>query len=108
MTSFRVEFELPAQLAAGFAQLVSDFGSLSGARLDLGDTGDARLAQAIEHFFDRSKSGISELSDQFDQLQRVLTATLQGYQSAESHVVSEIDAEISSVTGAIDGSIAGD
>ena len=78
MTSFQVEFELPAQLAAGFSQLVSAFGSLSASRLDLGDTGDARLTQAIEHFFDRSKSGISELSDQFNQLQRVLIATLQG------------------------------
>ena len=104
MTSFRVETDLPAQLAAGFAQLVAVFDSLSVAGFDLGDTGDSRLTQAIEQFIDQSRGGISELSDQFGQLQRVLAATAQGYEGAETHVTSEIQASLSSVSRSIIGS----
>lgn len=104
MTSFRVETDLPLRLASGFGGLVAVFDSLQLALPDLSDAGDSRLTQAIEQFIDRSREGISELSDQFGQLQRLLTATAQGYEGAETHLTSEIQASLSSAPRSKDGS----
>ena len=108
MSSFRVEPPLLHALAGRFGELVAEFEALGVAGLEIGDTGDARLTQAIEHFIQRSRGGIGQLSEQFGQVQRVLTATAHGYENVETHVVTEINQNLPSPVGPVGGSIEGD
>ena len=94
-SSLRVEPLLIQQLATNFSDLASAFDALNVAGVDLGDTGDPRLTDAIEQFIDQVHGGTKELASQFGQLQDVLAATAKGYEGAESHVVSEIQANLS-------------
>jgi hypothetical protein len=92
--SIKVEPTLVQQFAANFGDLVAAFDGLGTLSTELGDTGDARLEHAIEQFLAASRGGIEELSSQFGQVQRVLAATLQGYEAMEQHVVAEIEANL--------------
>jgi len=94
-SSLRVEPILIQQFATNFSKLASAFGALNVAGVELGDTGDPRLTDAIEQFIHQVRGGTEELSSQFGQLQHVLAATAKGYDGAESHVVSEIQANLS-------------
>ena len=93
--ALRVDPSLVNQFSVTFGQLVAAFENLSVvARDDVGDTGDSRLSQAIEQFLDSSTDGIKQLSTQFGQLEHVLSVTVQGYETMEEHIASEIEANL--------------
>lgn len=105
MTTFRVDPELLQGLAGRFGNLVSEFETLGATGLDLGDTGDPDLVNAIERFVDRSRSGLGELTQQFDQVRQLMVATAMGYDHVDSHVESGIAQDLQSAVGPIAGSI---
>ncbi len=105
MSTFRVDPELLQGLAGRFGNLVSEFEALGAAGLDLGDTGDPDLVNAIERFVDRSRSGLGELMQQFDQVRQLLMATATGYDHVETHVESGIAEDLESAGGTIAGSV---
>ena len=100
-SSLRVEPSLVQEFASAFGELMAGFEGLGTNQIDLGETGDPRLTQAIEHFIGQVQGGVAELSSQFGQLQKVLAASAQGYDGAESHVVSEIMANLSTAAGSV-------
>jgi hypothetical protein len=105
VATFRVDPEVLQGLAGRFGNLVSEFETLGAAGLDLGDTGDPDLVNAIERFVDRSRSGLGELTQQFDQVRRLLVATAMGYDRVDTHVESGIAQDLESAGGPIAGSI---
>ena len=107
MTSFSVDPAMLHGLANRLNDIVSDFESLSQAGLDLGDAGDSRVSQAIEHFVEQSRSGVGELAKQFGQIQQVLTSSVHGYEQADRHVSTEIDRNLSLPAGLSGGSAEG-
>jgi hypothetical protein len=105
VATFRVEPELLQGLAGRFGDLVSEFEALGAAGLDIGDTGDGELVDAIERFIERSRAGVAELTQQFDQVRQLLAASAMGYDHAETHVETGIAQNLESAGGPIAGSI---
>jgi hypothetical protein len=93
--SFRVEPVQLGTLAGRFGELVADFEAVPVSGLGVGETGDTGLTEAIERFVEWSQGNVAECSDQFSQLQRLLTAAAHGYENVERHVVDEITENLS-------------
>ena len=95
MTSIRVEPATVQSLASGFSDLVASMGA-AGANLqfDLGDTGDGRIADALEQFAQDAKAAIGQLTTQFSQLQQVLQASAQGYDQLDTKLASAIESDL--------------
>jgi hypothetical protein len=94
VSSFRVEPANLHSLAGELGNLIDSYEGL-GNSLDLSDTGDPNLARAIEDFVDQANGGFREVADQFAQLQRILTATANGYETVDSDIVANIESNLS-------------
>ena len=107
MTSFRVEPPMLQALAGDFGDLIETFEAAVLGGLDLTNTGDSSLTNAIEHFAQQSHDGLGELVKQFGQLQKILIDSADEYAAADDHVATEIDKSMAPSTHSSNGSVEG-
>jgi hypothetical protein len=97
--NFRVEPSVLHSLAGQLRAVVTDFDDLGAIGLDLGGTGDPALARALENFVEWSREQLGEIKGQLGQLQEVIEKTAEGYEAVDTHVVSEIQQDLSNAGG---------
>jgi len=96
MPSFNVDPDVVGQLSARFASLIGEAEGIVIADAETFAMGDGGLASVVEEFLGWSRSEVSELRSQMDQLRGLLQSTQSGYEQVEEKLADIIDQAASS------------